>query len=233
MQCHAFSFSGVRRSVRIHSLRLNHAFLRADPPMRPTFNALLLAGGTSSRMGRPKALLTYEGVPLWRLQADRLRALAPRELLISTRPELPLERGPWTIIHDRQTGLGPLAGIEAALLAASADFLIVLAVDMPAMTTGFLRKLLDRAGPRGVVPQLEDRYQGLAAIYPAHIWVIVQQILASADRSLQQLVRLALAAELVTIYPVGEDERGLFQNLNQPADLREVNIRTARRDTGT
>jgi molybdopterin-guanine dinucleotide biosynthesis protein A len=189
--------------------------------LKPTFTAVLLAGGSSSRMGQPKALLDYQGVPLWRRQADKLLALAPTALLISTRPDLPLEPGPWKIIHDHVAGRGPLAGIDAALLETSADFLIVLAVDMPAITTEFLRKLMDLTGPRGVVPQLDDRYQGLAAIYPAQVRTILQQVLSSEDRSLQRLVRMALAAELVTIYPVGEDERPFFKNLNRPDDLPE------------
>jgi molybdopterin-guanine dinucleotide biosynthesis protein A len=190
--------------------------------MSPTFTAVLLAGGDSSRMGRPKALLDYRGVPLWKWQADKLLALAPAELLISTRPDLPLERGPWKIIHDQETGRGPLAGIAAALRAASSDFLIVLAVDMPAITAEFLQKLKDLAGPRGVVPQLDGHYQGLAAIYPTRVCTILQRVLSSGDRSVQRVVRLALAAELVTAYRVGEDEREFFKNLNRPSDLTEA-----------
>jgi hypothetical protein len=40
---------------------------------------------------------------MWRRQADTLAALARRELVISARPDLLLERCPRKIIQDRQT----------------------------------------------------------------------------------------------------------------------------------
>lgn len=178
-----------------------------------------MAGGASTRMGQPKALLDYHGAPLWRHQADKLLQLRPRQLLISAPPSLQLEKGPWTIVHDHQSDLGPLAGLDAALDAVTADYLVVLAVDMPAITVDFLQLLLDRAGGKGVVPELDGFYQGLVAIYPTKIHAIVRQVLGGDDRSIQHLIRRARADDLVEIYLVKEDERPLFKNLNSPSDL--------------
>jgi molybdopterin-guanine dinucleotide biosynthesis protein A len=121
--------------------------LRKLKAPRP-FAALLLAGGRSSRMGSPKALLDWCGRPLWRHQAETLDALAPDERFISLPPGLAVDCGIWTPVVDRVPDLGPLGGIEAALRAMRSDWLVVLAIDLPAMTTDYLRARLAAVGAR-------------------------------------------------------------------------------------
>ena len=181
--------------------------------------ALLLAGGASTRMGRPKAMLDCAGQPLWRAQAEKLQALAPDELFISLPRELDLPKGPWTALHDWEPGLGPLSGIHAALQTMTADWLIVLAVDLPEMTASFLENLCQRAEKRGVVPQLDGFYEGLAAVYPRSLANLCGKILGSEDRSLQNFVRQGIAEGFLSEYPATEKERPLFRNVNRPSDL--------------
>lgn len=178
-----------------------------------------MAGGASTRMGRPKAFIDYQGLPLWRFQADKLLGLHLKELLISVPAYFQLEEGPWKIIHDRQPDLGPLAGLDAALDAASADYLMVLAVDMPAMTVDFLQELARQADGKGVVPELDGFYHGLVAVYPAKIRPLVRQVLLSEDRSVQHLIKKAREDDLMKVYTVKEIERPLFRNLNSPSDF--------------
>jgi molybdopterin-guanine dinucleotide biosynthesis protein A len=183
------------------------------------FAAILMAGGASTRMGQPKALIDYQGLPLWRFQANKLLSLQPSELLISAPMHLQFEEGPWKIIHDRQADLGPLAGLDAALNVVSTDYLVVLAVDMPAITIPFLQRLAGYVDGKGIVPELDGFYHGLVAVYPTKIHPIVRQILLSDDRSLQHLVKKARTDDLVEIYLVKDCERPLFQNLNSPSDF--------------
>ena len=171
-------------------------------------------------MGRPKALIQVRGVPLWRDRAELLRGLGPLELMISAPADLPIEAGPWTLVRDGAPGLGPLAGIEAALKAMSAERLLVLAVDMPDMTAEFLAGMVRADGSTGVVPEDDGLYQGLAAVYPRSILALVREILAGGDRSLQFLVKRAVEGGLVRSRSVAERERPLFRNVNRPDDLR-------------
>jgi molybdenum cofactor guanylyltransferase len=187
--------------------------------VNPGFAAVLLAGGASTRMGSPKALLEFEGRPLWRRQVELLQSLNPSELMISAARDWEVPTGPWTVVRDRVTGLGPLGGMDAAMEATSQGLLLVLAVDMPSMSAGFLGGLVRSAGPKGVVPEDSGTYQGLAAVYPRSIHPLLKEVLGGGDRSLQFLVREAIRDGLVVGRPLSADERQLFRNLNRPADL--------------
>jgi molybdopterin-guanine dinucleotide biosynthesis protein A len=178
-------------------------------------------------MGRPKAFLEWNGVALWLDRVRMLLELGPAELMISAPANLPIEPGPWTLVRDRTPGLGPLAGIEAAFRAGSADWLVVLAVDMPAMTAGFLEGLVREAGPLGIVPEHDGFFEGLAAVYPRSILPLVEEALRGADRSLQRLVDRAVGCGLVRPRAVEGHERALFHNLNRPADLHASSSRAS------
>ena len=52
-----------------------------------SFAAVLLCGGQSTRMGRDKAFIDWQGRPLWQVQLDKLQQLGPERLLISCRAE--------------------------------------------------------------------------------------------------------------------------------------------------
>jgi molybdopterin-guanine dinucleotide biosynthesis protein A len=182
--------------------------------------ALLLAGGQSTRMGRNKAFLDYQGTALWRLQMDKLLRLQPDQLFFSVQPAMELPPGPWTFVYDRLPHLGPLGGLEAALRLTGEGFLITLAVDMPAMTSDFLSLLLRKAGPRGIVPHLDGFYHGASAVYPASILPLFEQILASNDRSFQHLVREALKIGLMEVEEIQPEDASLFRNWNSPQDLK-------------
>ena len=189
-------------------------------PSRVPFTAALLAGGKSTRMGRDKAALPIAGVPLWARQIATLRALAPDELLISGPAS-----GPWVgegvpTIADAYPDAGPLGGLATVLARMKCERLLVLAVDLPAMTPEYLRGLLARCAPaRGWVPVLDDRFEPLVAIYPRAMAAVAAQQLAAGERSLQSFVRAGIEAGWLEVCPAEQAERALFHNVNTPADL--------------
>src|SRR5207302_334798 len=109
----------------------------------PPFSAVLLAGGKSTRMGRDKAFLKVGGVELWHRQLELLTALKPDELFISGP-----SRSEWNgvgaeVIEDAVENAGPLAGIAASLQRCASPLLLVLAVDLIAMSSVYLRQMLE------------------------------------------------------------------------------------------
>ncbi len=184
----------------------------------PSFSAVLLAGGKSSRMGRDKAFLEIDGVPLWRRQIETLRALSPAEVFISG-PAREEWRG-FAVVADEIPEAGPLAGIAASLRRCAASHLAVLAVDLPRMTPDFLRSLLALCAPMGgVVAMADSFYEPLAAVYPEAFLPLADAYLARGELSLQRVVASAVATGMLRERPLTPDEQSLFLNVNTPGDL--------------
>ncbi|MBA3830431.1 MAG: molybdenum cofactor guanylyltransferase [Chthoniobacterales bacterium] len=179
------------------------------------FSAVLLAGGKSTRMGRDKALLEIEGEPLWRRQLATLRRLSPERMIISGPP-----RDGCIAVEDEIEGAGPLAGVAVALQKCTSPLLVVLAVDLPRMTTDFLQSLLAlcRDG-KGAVPRGPGFFEPLAAVYPAACAGLAAAALHSADFSMASFVRAAMEQKLLVSRTILPSEVSLFTNLNTPADL--------------
>ena len=178
------------------------------------FSAVLLAGGKSTRMGRDKALLEIEGEPLWHRQLETLRRLSPERLMLSGPP-----RGEGEPIADEFEGAGPLAGVAAALRKSPSPLLVVLAVDLPRMTTAFLNSLLDLSSDnQGVVPLGPGFFQPLAAVYPGACGALADVALRSGDYSMQKFVREGIRQDLLVARPITPLEAPLFMNVNAATD---------------
>src|SRR5205809_5420699 len=92
---------------------------------------LVLAGGDSRRMGRPKPWVEVGDTVLLRYVAARL-APAFSEVMVSfSEPEQMEQLIPYRVVFDRKRSAGPLAGLEAGLLAARHEGLLAVARDMP------------------------------------------------------------------------------------------------------
>src|SRR5580765_2127485 len=86
--------------------------------------AIVLTGGKSSRMGRPKALLPFEGEPLI---AHLVRKLKGRfsEAIIVAAPDQELPVMPAVLARDEVAYQGPVSGIYHGLKASSRELCFV------------------------------------------------------------------------------------------------------------
>jgi molybdopterin-guanine dinucleotide biosynthesis protein A len=198
--------------------------VRVDSESQSPFSAALLAGGKSSRMGSDKAAVEIGGEPLWRHQLGTLRAVGPREILISGKVDGPYAGAGVEIVRDTIPDCGPLSGIEAVLARAAHPLVLVLAIDLPAMTAEFLRAVVKEAHDRrcGVVLHRCARFEPLAAVYPQGALPLARECLRSGDCSLQNFVRLAIGQGLLHTREPRLDEERLFLNLNTLTDLPDA-----------
>jgi molybdopterin-guanine dinucleotide biosynthesis protein A len=185
-----------------------------------TLTAALFAGGESRRMGTDKALLPWDGKPLWQRQRETLRQLGPQRLIISAR-EVPAWCPPgWEVILDSPLARGPMAGLIGVLEALQTSHVLILAVDMPQMTAEHLQKLVATARPGcGVVPACGDSMEPLGAIYPAEALQTAKTSLPS-NFSLNRLIETLIEVGRMQKFPVAESERELYHNVNSPADIQ-------------
>ncbi len=100
----------------------------------PKFTAIVLAGGLSSRMGTDKALLSVRGNTLLSRTINLAYEAGAQEVLVS--------RNKAGFIQDVHKNHGPLSGLHATLPICNFSHALVLAVDMPILSSQSLRQLL-------------------------------------------------------------------------------------------
>ncbi len=153
---------------------------------------MLLAGGQARRFdGVPKGLATVDGIRI----ADRvlavLRGATDTQFVVSNEAAA----GEWfpdlAVFADAQPGLGPLAGIETSLRAAGGASVLVVAWDMPFVTTPLLRgmRALGEIGSPAVVPEHGDPpvFEPLCAWYAAETLDTCSDLLERGERSARAL----------------------------------------------
>jgi molybdopterin-guanine dinucleotide biosynthesis protein A len=183
-------------------------------------SALILAAGQSKRMGRDKAWLEIEGEPLIARALRTVRQLDPCEIFISGRPDTDYSSLGVPVLLDLEPGLGPIAGIEQGLHAATSPLVLALAVDLPCMTASFLRKLLARCSRLiGAVPSLNHRLEPLAAIYPKRCHAIARDCLLNSRLSAREFSTACLRARALKRFKVAPADEHCFANWNSPPDL--------------
>ncbi|MFQ5411091.1 MAG: molybdenum cofactor guanylyltransferase [Phycisphaerae bacterium] len=112
-----------------------------------SFTIGILTGGHSRRMGRPKALIEFEGTTLLERTVRLARALS-EDIALLGEPvfDLPPSLTALPILPDRRPDIGPIAGLEALLAARPGCSGILLACDMPHLCEPLLSKLADATG---------------------------------------------------------------------------------------
>jgi molybdopterin-guanine dinucleotide biosynthesis protein A len=180
----------------------------------------VVAGGQSRRMGRDKALLPWGETDLLDHALARLRAVA-EEVRILCGPETRyLDRG-LPVDTDLVPGAGPLAGVLTALTAAPGRPGLFLAVDLPHVPVGLLRRLVERAEDGDVVVPVSPRGpEPLCAVYGPGCLAAIRRRMAAGDFRMTgfwpDLRVLELGGAELAAFGDPED---LFHNLNTPADL--------------
>jgi len=198
--------------------------------------AVILTGGGSTRMGRPKAWLDLGGRPLLLQVARQVRPLV-REIVVvaaqdQTLPaldEVTLDdpassHAPTpcliTVIRDRVPDLGPLPALALGLETIRAAHAFALACDAALVQRAVLQLLArERTRARAVIPLWDGRAQPLVAIYARRLAPDLARLAASGERRLQAILQLTDVQQLAAEQFQGCDPEGVsFRSLNTPGD---------------
>jgi molybdopterin-guanine dinucleotide biosynthesis protein A len=183
-------------------------------------STVILAGGESRRMGRDKAWLELDGQTLLALAVEKVCQLGVQEIFISGRLGGDYSAVKYPVLFDLEPGFGPLGGIERGLHECNSPLLLVLAVDLPRMTTGFLKTLVAHCDPlTGVVPKLNGRLEPLAAIYPKRSHFIASSFISRSRRVACEFAEACLDERAVRTFKVARNDAACFSNWNRPADI--------------
>lgn len=201
-------------------------------------NAFVLAGGASSRMGRDKALLEFNGRLLIERALDLVREIGLEPRICGSRPDLARFV---PVVPDNYPGCGPLAGVEAALAASGSDLNLFLPVDLPLLPPAFLQWMITRAKATNAIatiPVIGGLPQPLCAVHSCRLLHGVRAALASRQFKMMFAVHFAAAAagEAIDVFhveslaasliphswPAHPSPQQWFRNLNSPADYDEA-----------
>jgi molybdenum cofactor guanylyltransferase len=192
---------------------------------------IVLCGGQSKRMGRPKAWLPFAGeIMLPRVVRLLGEAVGPVVVVAAPDQEVPPLPPDVAIVRDDEKGRGPLQGLAAGLLALQgrADAAYLSSCDVPFLKPAFVRRLIDLLGGQDIcVPRAGDFHHPLAAVYRLSVIDVVQRLLAE-DRLrpffLFEAVptRVVEAAELADVDPALQTLRNLNTSEEYEAALRKA-----------
>lgn len=192
-----------------------------------TFSAVILAGGKSSRMGRDKAWLEVGGQRLLDRQIALARAAGAVEVFISGRTDTDYGGFDVMVLHDQFADAGPLAGIERALATATSPLVLVLAVDLAAMSEELLRRLADGCATNlGVIPRVMGNIEPLAAFYPKCAHALARAQLEAGNFAVKDFAERGVQLGLSRYIELAADVAGHFLNWNSPADMLRATSQT-------
>lgn len=188
----------------------------------------VLAGGDSRRFGRDKAAEVIGGKPLAVRAAATLATVFEQVVIVSSRE--PVAPG-WRHVPDLRSGLGPLAGIEAALTHAEAldlDGAFVLACDMPLVDAASVRRLLESIGTSPACAPVragDPGFEPLCAVYRVSCLESISEALGEGALAVHRAFT-RLGGRTVTV----SDDR--FVNVNSTEDAKRAEAALGARDRG-
>lgn len=188
-----------------------------------SLEAIVLAGGHSTRMGQDKALILIEGIPL--LQRVCQVALECVSTVYVVTPWI--ERYQTVIppgckliqeqTSDTVRSQGPLIGFAQALASVQADWVLLLACDMPFLKSVVIKSWLVELGNSedaiAVLHRTQKGWEPLCGFYQRNCLTSLNAAIERGERSFQRW----LADEAVKQLPVSDTT--MFFNCNTPADL--------------
>ncbi len=186
-------------------------------------SGLILAGGESSRYGRNKALVNFNGMPLIQRVSRVMQSLFHEVIIITNTPEeysflkLPM-------CEDLIKGLGPLGGLFTGLTRMTNDAGFLVGCDMPFLNRKLIRHIVEiRDDCDVIVPSISGMMEPLHALYGQGCLPAIRQLIDSRKYQIGQFFTE------VSVKYIDEDtirffdpEMRCFYNINEPRHLNSI-----------
>ena len=189
----------------------------------PTVGAIVLAGGRSERFGRDKLAEIVDGRRLVHHAIASVQAVAPEVVVaapLRTTPEMPAGV---VLVRDDRPFEGPLAGLLAALRAATAEHLVVVGGDMPGLQASVAEALLDelRSGAWAAVLEQAGRARPLPMAIDREVAYRTTRELFDSGERRRRALSDALEAVVIpeAVWRALDPQARSVVDINSPADL--------------
>lgn len=191
------------------------------------FGGIVLCGGQSQRMGRPKAWLPFAGeLMLPRVVRLMREVVEPVVVVAAPEQDVPPLPAEVEIVRDEERGRGPLQGLAAGLTAlrGRSDAAYVSSCDVPFLKPAFVRRMLERLGEHAIcVPRVGAFHHPLAAVYR---WTVLDAVrcLLAEDRLRPVYLFEAVPTRIVGPGDFSDVDASLqsLRNLNTPEEYEQA-----------
>lgn len=179
---------------------------------------IILAGGSSRRMGKDKGLCTFNGKELVSYSIEVLAPICDHILISSNNPDGYQKFG-YQVIEDEIKNIGPIGGIYSCLKQSQTIDNLIVSCDTPFLNRESLNHIFEESeNYEIVIPQHNNSYyEPLAGYYSTHIISKLEKAIANKDYKLINLF------SKVKFHAISTDKLpGLavqYKNLNTPEDL--------------
>ncbi len=180
--------------------------------------AVIFAGGKSSRMGKDKSLLPFGGyTTLAEYQYRRLLPLFEQVWLSAKEDKFPFEA---PVIPDRYEGSSPIVALVSVLETIRSDWVFVLSVDMPQVDAALIDRLYltrqTEPKARAIVASSFMGPEPLCALYHRDLLPTALKQLDEGNHRMRSLIATLPSVELFC----PRDE--IFANLNTPEEYTRL-----------
>lgn len=180
---------------------------------------VILAGGTSSRMGSHKALLPHQGGRFIEAIHRQMASLFREVLVVTNTPEL-FDFLPCRKVPDLIPGMGVLSGLHSGLRHSVTPYVFAVGCDMPNLNPGLIRHIASLAdGSDVVIPETAKGLEPLHAIYGKNSLQAMEEALQAGKG------RIASFFDRVIFRKIPQEEVARFDpsyqsflNINTPED---------------
>lgn len=193
-------------------------------PLPLPVTGLILCGGKSKRMGRPKAFLPYEGSTIIGHIVSEIKDLFNEIFIVANEVESFEDLGV-DVVKDILPHRGPLGGILSGLMTSSNHYAFVMACDMPLIDQGLVRDLVAQREDNDVVVLSHPHgIEPLFGVYSKNCIKPLEESLFAGNLSVQDF----LSGLKAGIYEWEGGERfdseilPPFFNINTPQDYSQV-----------
>jgi molybdenum cofactor guanylyltransferase len=193
-----------------------------------TIGAVILCGGESRRMGRPKAWLPF-GPEVMLQRVVRLVGTVAEPIVVIAAPgqDVPELPAAVSIVRDEISGRGPLQGLAAGFgtLDENVDLVYATGTDVPFLEPRWIAQLAELIGEADLaIPSIGGYYHPLAALYrrkavlPAIVELLSHNRLGAFFLVGAVATRVVLEHEMRVVDP----QLGTLRNLNHPEDYQRA-----------
>ncbi len=192
----------------------------------PKMNAVLLAGGESSRFGSDKALLAFAGVTLIEYIFHNLDQNFSKVIIVGSKDKYDFIKGA-ELHEDIYQDKGPLAGIYTGLYFSESNYNFICGCDMPFLSGQYFDFLKKEAAENPeaeiVVPQFKGYLEPLAAFYQRSLLTEIREEILANNLKIKSFYKKS-RKKIINEELLKRNFRleKLFFNLNYPEDQKKA-----------